>query len=241
MTARLAALDPSNFMHSAAGISVEVRPGFLRTRIGHLHLVEYVATGNMPAGSVLIAPPFAEEMNHSRRMVHLLGRRLAAQGYRVVSADLLGTGDSSGAFEDATVEAWLDDLASVRAWCELGSRVAAIIGIRFGALLAAAHHRERPAGRLVLWDPVLRGEDHLREFLRLRVVADQFRGRASGVSNLRELETRLAAGETLQVAGYSLNSVLAAGMRTLELAPLLAGTRHPVHWMQMGPAEQNSL
>lgn len=221
---------------------VEVRPGFLPTGHGHLHLVEYRAAAVTPAGTVLVVPPFAEEMNHARRMVHLLGRRIASQGFRLVFPDLHGTGDSSGTFDAASVSAWQEDIAAVRDWCDGIDRVIAIVAIRFGALLAASHHRLRPVDRLVLWDPVLRGEDQVRDFLRLRVVADQFRGQSTGgASGIRGLEERLGAGETLQVAGYPLRPLLASGMRELDLGALLAGTAGPVHWLQMGPAEEGSL
>ena len=61
-------------------------------------------------GVVLLLPPFAEEMNKSRRMCALLARGLAADGWRVVRIDLFGCGDSAGSLRDASWEQWCDDL-----------------------------------------------------------------------------------------------------------------------------------
>src|SRR5688500_5815022 len=66
--------------------------------------------GGTVRGVVLLLPPFAEEMNKSRRMCALLARGLAADGWRVVRIDLLGCGDSAGSLRDASWEQWCDDL-----------------------------------------------------------------------------------------------------------------------------------
>src|SRR5687768_8838655 len=51
---------------------------------------------------VVYVHPFAEEMNKSRRMAALQARALAASGHAVLQIDLLGCGDSSGDFGDAS-------------------------------------------------------------------------------------------------------------------------------------------
>src|SRR5262245_5413710 len=63
-------------------------------------------------GGVLFVPPFAEEMNKSRRQVMLAARALAAAGFGVLLSDLYGTGDSGGEFADGRVAAWRSDLLS---------------------------------------------------------------------------------------------------------------------------------
>ena len=65
-------------------------------------------------------PPFAEEMNHSRRMATLQAHRLAALGIDVLVVDLFGTGDSAGDFADARWETWQEDAKAAVAW--LGRR-----------------------------------------------------------------------------------------------------------------------
>ena len=54
-----------------------------------------------PQGGVVYIPPFAEEMNRSRRMAALQARALAESGWGVLTIDPYGCGDSAGDFADA--------------------------------------------------------------------------------------------------------------------------------------------
>jgi exosortase A-associated hydrolase 2 len=168
-------------------------------------------------------PPFAEEMNRSRRMVALQARRLAALGVDVLLLDLFGTGDSAGDFGEARWEAWREDAKAAMDW--LSARCAGRVGLwglRLGALLAAEVAAEAPSGlaRLLLWQPVLSGERHLTQFLRLRVAASM--GKGSGKETARDLRARLSQGEALEIAGYELAPALAEAIAGLQLAALLA-------------------
>ena len=75
-------------------------PLFIETGDRRLFALYHPAAGDA-RGSVLMLPPFAEEMNMSRRMSYLTGRAFAAAGYDFLSLDLTGTGDSSGDFAGA--------------------------------------------------------------------------------------------------------------------------------------------
>src|SRR3546814_18352731 len=111
-------------------------------------------------------------MNRSRRMAALQARALAALGIDVLLLDLFGTGDSAGDFRDARWEIWREDAMAAVAWlgARCGGRVG-LWGLRLGTLLAAEVAAEMQAPRLLLWQPVLSGERHLTQFLRLRVAA----------------------------------------------------------------------
>ena len=90
-------------------------------------------------GTVLLLPPFAEEMNMSRRMTYLTGRALAAAGYGCLTLDLTGTGESSGEFAEARWEIWQDDARTAAAWlAKKTGQTPLFLGLRAGALLAAA-------------------------------------------------------------------------------------------------------
>ncbi len=67
-------------------------------------------------GAVVYVHPFAEEMNKSRRMAALQSRALAAAGFAVLQIDLLGCGDSSGDFGDASWDEWIDDVLLAVRW-----------------------------------------------------------------------------------------------------------------------------
>lgn len=238
---------------------------FLDTPHGRSFCLRYRASGPLCA---LLVSPFAEEMNRARRMWTLLALELATQGVSVLIPDLHGTGESDGDFADARWEHWLEDLAAVRrqAIADGASRVV-LVGLRLGALLAldfarrqpgarqalapaagedsvggGAAHR-RPAGeleRLVLWQPVLSGQQFMNQFLRLKLAAGL---RDTGAPKLTTaaLRERLAAGEALEIAGYELAPQLLAAIDALELESLAAGELPPIEWLEVSTGEPPAL
>ena len=192
-------------------------------------------SGARPRGALIYVHPFAEEMNRSRRMAALQARAFAAAGLAVLQIDLLGCGDSSGDFGDARWALWKEDLAL--AWHWLAERAPGPIGLwglRLGALLALDFAREtrRPVERLLLWQPVISGEVFVTQFLRLRLASEMLLGLADKPAGTREIRNALAAGETVEVAGYALAPELVAGIDALRLADLaVAGM--PVHWFEI--------
>ncbi len=180
-------------------------------------------------------PPFAEEMNRARRMAALQARRLADLGIDVLLLDPFGTGDSAGQFCEARWEIWREDAKVALGWLEQRTGAAVgLWGLRLGALLAAevaAEAPDRPA-RLLLWQPVLTGERHLTQFLRLQLAAGM--AEAGARTSTRELRARLGAGETLEIAGYELAPDLAEAIAELTLAePLARLGRLPVDWLEV--------
>jgi len=185
-------------------------------------------------GAVLYIHPFAEEMNRSRRMAALQARALADLGHGVLQLDLHGCGDSSGDFADARWAHWLADIEAGAAWLgrRLGERPLTLWGLRLGALLAADYARatRRPLAALVLWQPVLNGASYLTQFLRLRVAGDMLDA-AGGQTSTGALRQALAAGDSVEVAGYELAPALATTLDTLD--PLETMTPPcPVHWFE---------
>lgn len=211
-----------------------VRPGFISGVAGHLFVLELVP--DTPAvGTVLIVPPFAEEMNRSRRMLTLQARRLAAYGYRVVMPDLYGTGDSAGNFSDARWDIWRSDLASVvGAACIDNSKPVFVLALRLGALLAldAVSHFAITADKLVFWNPCISGSQFITRFLRIRLLASMIRGEGpqETATSLRAL---LQQGETVEVAGYSLSGDLVNHIDSLELPDLVADQSASVCWFEV--------
>lgn len=185
-------------------------------------------------GSVLVVPPFGEEMNKSRRMIAETSQRLCEAGMAVVWPDLFGTGDSEGEFSDATVDRWLEDLGSTcRHAEECGRPVRAILAVRLGGALAVAGLRTGavpPVAASVWWQPVLDGRRHLAQFLRLRVAAGSMRG--DEPETVDGLRSRSAAGETLAVAGYELSPALVRGLEALatDAVPPQVGV---LQWLEM--------
>ncbi|MBS0507966.1 MAG: hydrolase 2, exosortase A system-associated, partial [Proteobacteria bacterium] len=194
---------------------------FLPAERGQRFCLYHPAQGGSPRGRVLYLHPFAEELNSTRRMVARQARALAQAGYGVLQMDLLGCGDSSGDFADATWEAWLNDARLAQRWLvEHGGGPLWLWGMRAGALLAVqlAHElqtQQQPCD-LLLWQPVASGQQMLQQFLRLHA-AGQWLG--SGQSAEASPAQALAQGLAVHIAGYTLSPALAQGLGQTRLAP----------------------
>jgi len=196
--------------------------------------------GQPARGALLYIHPFAEEMNLSRRMAAAQARAFASAGYAVLQIDLHGCGDSAGDFAEADWDIWRGDVVLARTW--LAARVAGpqwLWGLRCGCLLAAEVARQlAPASaHLLFWQPVFSGQQHLNQFLRLSLAAAMARG-VRGISTAQLLQT-LAQGEPVEVAGYGLSPLLAAGLARATLADLPAGAR--VVCLEMSPTSEPAL
>ncbi len=189
-------------------------------------------------GAVLYVHPFTEEMNKSRRMAASQARTLAEAGFGVLQIDLLGCGDSTGDFEDATWQAWLQDVLQGCAWLRAQSPDAPLWlwGLRAGCLLAveAARHLPTPC-HFMLWAPPAAGKTLLQQFLRLKAAAGMLEGNTKGFTE--GLRQQLAAGTAVEIAGYTLSPGLAHGMEAATLTPpegaaWRAGP-HYLEWMEL--------
>lgn len=216
--------------------------GFLPGSAGPVFYVLHPAARAPARGRVLFVPPFAEELNKARRMVALQARRMAREGFTVLLPDLYGCGDSGGDFGDARWEIWLDDLA--RCLDHLESETASqppliLWGLRAGALLISdllATRAPAPSvAATVLWQPVSNGEQHLTQFLRLRMAAAMMGGEKESTGQLR---ARLLAGEAIEVAGYTLAPALAKALAKARLAPPPQG---PLYWFEISENEGADL
>lgn len=215
-------------------------------RDGQRFCLFHPAHGGTARGAVVYVHPFTEEMNKSRRMAALQSRALAEAGYAVLQVDLLGCGDSSGDFGDATWQAWVNDVVRASHW--IRQRNAAPLwlwGLRSGCLLAAeaARQIDTPCN-FIFWSPTPSGKAHLQQFLRLKAAADMLGGNAKGVTEA--LRQQLAAGEAVEIAGYALSPGLAHGMEQAVLAPpaaSLPSMAQPgrVEWFEMSTREDATL
>lgn len=199
------------------------QPLFLSGASGDLFAIHHPpAPGAPDRGSLVYVPPFAEETNQSRRVVALQARRLAAAGVGTLLLDLYGTGDSAGALVDARWHTWIEDVVSAARWLERqGCTRVGLWGLRLGTLLAmeAASELDGLLDRMVLWQPVNRGQTHLTQFLRVQIAASM--GQSGPGETTATLRAALRGGEPIEVAGYILGPELAAAMDRAELSRLV--------------------
>jgi uncharacterized protein len=206
---------------------------------------------NSTLGLVLYVHPFAEEMNKSRRMAALQSRAFAKAGYAVLQIDLLGCGDSSGDFGDASWEAWVQDVVQ---GCQTLRRMAEVStsqppvqlwlwGLRAGCLLAveAASKVEGPVN-LLLWQPPASGKPLLQQFLRLKMAGDLLGGQTKGITeNLRQ---QLVEGVPVEIAGYTLSPALAHGMDHAKLEYVAGASTQNIQrieWVELSTREEATL
>lgn len=212
--------------------TARLRAQFLDAPVGRTFVV--LRQPRQPGGAaVLVVPPFAEEMNKSRRMIAEVGRRLEDSGIGMLLVDLFGTGDSEGEFAQADWQRWKADLAAAVQWAAAeGAPIRGMLAIRLGCILGS----EALAGighsvqRTVMWQPVVSGRRLLEQFLRLRVAASMMGG--DNKETVAALRGRLKAGELLEVAGYEISGALADQLDAAELPPFLRSHLGAVHWME---------
>jgi exosortase A-associated hydrolase 2 len=173
-----------------------------------------------PRGAIVCIHPFAEEMNRSRRVAAQQARAFATAGYAVLQMDLFGCGDSAGDFGEASWSQWLADGHAAVHYIQLRVNAPVCLwALRSGALLAAQVAGElTSAVDLLLWQPVLSGNLHLQQFLRLQLAADMLDGKRRGGSEV--LRQSLESGVPVEIAGYTIAPDLGLGMAAAELKPV---------------------
>jgi amino acid adenylation domain-containing protein len=115
--------------------------------------------------AVLMCAPLATEYLRTHYAVRLISSQLARAGFHVLRFDYHGTGDSSGEVDAGQFDLWLDDiaLAAKELLGTSGAQDLTLVGLRMGAALAveALASRKIKAKCLVLWDPVVFGDEYL--------------------------------------------------------------------------------
>lgn len=171
-------------------------------------------------GAFVICHPFAEEKKCAHRALVTLARALAAEGFAALRFDLSGCGDSEGAHGDATVSAWRRDIAAAVGFLSERAPGAPLgaMGVRLGATLAAAAAEDsQELRRLILWEPVLSGEDYFATSLR-RVLIKQMMTDGRSRTTRDQLLERLRRGEgTVDCDGFEVTGALYRGLCGLRL------------------------
>ena len=217
-----------------------MHPFFLPTSAGYRFCIHYPAAKDRERGVILYLHPFAEEINKSRRMVALQARALADAGYHVLQFDLLGCGDSSGDFADASWSAWREDGLLAYRWLRTRSKAPLILwGLRAGCLLAASVAVDLPEkANFIFWQPVISGRQHWQQFMRLKMAGELGAGKGKIVGE--GIKERIALGQAVEIAGYSVSPGLVQGLEAAELKPPLARAG-AVCWLELSLRDDPAL
>jgi alpha/beta superfamily hydrolase len=161
-----------------------------------------------PSHVLAIYHPLGEEKLWAHRVLVSLARDLAASGVAVVRIDFRGEGDSDRDFEQTDFETRIED--AERAMDELrdlypSTARAAMLGLRFGACVAAAAAARRSdVSDLVLLDPPTDGAAYMQAVLRLNLMA-QMAIHHKVIEAREALVARLRKGDTVNIEGYELS------------------------------------
>ncbi|CAN5142851.1 hypothetical protein BH09MYX1_BH09MYX1_54960 [soil metagenome] len=145
------------------------KPLFFGSRDRPLFGVYHSPTAGSPAErAVVLCHPLPQEYGSVHWVFRRLAALLAQRGAHVLRFDYHGTGDSGGEGGETTFESMVQDtrIAASELVDACGVRRVSIIGMRFGAAVAA-RVRDTAVRDVVLWEPVLRGRDHLEELRRV--------------------------------------------------------------------------
>lgn len=192
---------------------------------GVLHGVE--ASARRDVGVVLVHP-FMEERQDAYPFLRNLSLSLAEQGFPSLRADLYGCGDSAGDWSDADIEGWVDDVAHCAARLRAQGEVrdVVLLGVRYGAALAAAAAARAEAKGLALIAPVLRGREYVMDVLRAYIASEMMLNKKAGVSR-DGLMSRLDAGANVNLFGYDFTPKQRDGMVALDALGALASSGCP--------------
>jgi uncharacterized protein len=121
--------------------------------------------------AVVLCSPWGQEYLRAHRSMRQLALRLTAAGIHVLRFDYYGTGDSAGDMIEGELPGWESDIeAAIEELMDsTGAQRVGLIGLRLGATLAArtAVRRRKEVESLVLWDPVVEGEEFVTQLLAL--------------------------------------------------------------------------
>jgi exosortase A-associated hydrolase 2 len=163
--------------------------------------------------------PFAEEKLWTHRVFVSFARALAQRGHPVLRFDYRGNGDSLGTFAESSVETALADIATAidEARRRTGADRVALLGLRWGATLAAAIAEQRTdISRLALWAPILDGGRYLQDLLRINLTTQM-----AVYKEIRQDRAAIAAalrgGGLVNIDGYDFGLAMYEGLGGLSL------------------------
>lgn len=130
--------------------------------------------GLQPTHGILLCPPIGHENIHAHRAMRHLAQKLASAGFGVLRLDYHGVGDSDGTDADPQrVATWLANVGDAASWLResTGCEKVSLIGVRFGATLAALYAQDHEVENLVMWAPIVSGKRYVRELKALSQAA----------------------------------------------------------------------
>ena len=192
--------------------------------------------------AVIFVPPFAEEMNRSKRMYVLCARLLADAGIHSLCFDFSGTGDSSGEWGDFDYADWKNNLIDVFQFAKKITSNISLVTLRDSALISLnlIKRADIQIDKCVLWDPIDNGDALIRQLVRMKIASAM-------ASDLKKITTKevlesIEQSGFLEVGGYHVSADLIDQIKAEKISDniedVLALTE--MHWMTTGKSNSNS-
>jgi hypothetical protein len=176
-----------------------VREEFLRPTLGGRSTVAVLARPLGPARSMgwVLCHSLGQEFFHLSRFDVTISRAMAAAGFPVLRYHGQGYGDSEGGADSISLDSHLREATEAVALMAAQDGVGSVgtMGARFGGLVAAIVADQQGLPLTALWEPVTKGSQYMRNFLRTRLFAE-WAGtmEGGGVEELlQDLETKGSA------------------------------------------------
>ena len=176
----------------------------------------------------ILCSPVLEEKTVSHGVCRHVARAMAGTGATVLRVDYEGHGDSEGDCAGLGLDDWVRDVVDAAAVVAGGtSRPVGLLGVRAGALIAAAAARQLEAAALVAVCPVLSGAEYLNDLLRVNLTA-QLAVHKRVRCGRQALMAALDGGATVNVHGWEIGRPFARTVRAAQFRTLVDGLRCPV-------------
>ncbi len=207
------------------------------------HYIPEIGNSASSKKAVVFVPPFAEELNRSKRMFVLCARQLASAGVESVCFDYVGTGDSHGDWGSFDLADWEANLIGVCEYLhDLGVKDISLVALRFGALVAAnvIAAGDIRVNKCVFWDPVENGEVYIRQLIRLKIAAAMAE-QAQKIST-KDVLASIEEHGFVEIAGYSLTGPLIDSIKATKLADTIETVSDltKLHWISLSGKNQTS-
>jgi predicted alpha/beta hydrolase len=181
----------------------EERAGYFPVSGVHLYTVLHEVKD--PVARVLLVGPFASERHNSYLPWARWARYLAAEKIEVLRFDYRGTGESTGVFEEMTIEDWSQDLRLLSEWfAERSPHVPMLLhGLGLGAVLAGRAFEGGMGDGLLLWSPAVSANQALRVTLMRWAGLEQIFRFGVEPKSAGDYIRGLEQGVPLEVDGYN--------------------------------------
>ena len=150
------------------------------------------------SSGVVLCYPFAQEYMRAHRAFRQLSLLLSTQGFHTLRFDYTGTGDSSGDPADIALPRWDEDLdVAIEELIDTAAVDSVwVVGLRLGGSMALRTASRAAVKGVVLWDPIVSGEE---------VLADGTDARTTN------------GGSVFTIGGIPISTALRAELRSLDL------------------------